>query len=293
MRIDAHQHFWDLEKLSYSWMPADPSPLRRTFLPADLAPILERNRFDGSIFVQATMADAEAEWALALADANPFLKGVVAWTDLTSDRVGARLDALMRHPKFKGIRHPTHDEQDANWILRADVTSGLRELEARDIPFDLLLRPQHLPLVPELAARLPKLRMVIDHIAKPPIASGSLAGWDRDIANAASCPNVYCKLSGMITEADWTNWKPADLAPFVQHVLAVFPPDRLMFGSDWPVCLQAGSWKQALAAFTQAIGAQPQAVRDKILGETAIAFYALTLLTGTVTTVPLRQGGHR
>ena len=249
--------------------------MRRTFLPTDLAPILLRNRFDGSIFVQATMAEGEAEWALGLADANPFLKGVVAWADLTSDALGSRLDDLMRHAKFKGIRHPTHDEEDVNWLLRADVTRGLRELEVRGIPFDLLLRPRHLPLIPELAARLPKLRMAIDHIAKPPIASGALDGWDRDIAAAARCPLVYCKLSGMITEADWANWKPADLAPFVHHVLALFPPDRLMFGSDWPVCLQAGSWKAALSAFTQAIGAQPQAVRDKILGETAMEFYRL------------------
>ena len=182
MRIDAHQHFWDPGKFSYPWMPAGPSPLRRAFLPADLAPILERNRFDGSVFVQATMAEGEAEWALALADANPFLKGVVAWADLTSDRIGGRLDELLRHAKFKGVRHPAHDEEDDGWLLRADVIRGLRELEARDIPFDLLLRPQHLPLVPELAAyRLGIARWLgRRYRRRRPVSAGSLQAVRHD-----------------------------------------------------------------------------------------------------------------
>ena len=275
MRIDAHQHFWDLDLLSYPWMPDSPSPLRRTFLPADLRPKLERNRFDGSVAVQATMQAEEAGWLLDLADANEFLLGVVAWVDLTSPALGRTLDELQRRPKFKGVRHPVQDEADERWLLRTGVIEGLRELERRGIPYDLLLRPRHLSLIPELADNVPYLPMVIDHMAKPAIARGEIDAWASDMERIAAIPQMHVKLSGMITEADWANWKAEDLRPYVQHVLKLFGPDRLMFGSDWPVCLSAGSWKEVLAAFTQAIGAQPMELRSKLLGETAQRFYGL------------------
>jgi L-fuconolactonase len=276
MRIDAHQHFWDLDLLSYPWMPPAPSPLRRTFLPADLGPKLERNRFDGSVVVQATTQPEEAGWLLDLADANDFVLGVVAWADLTSSGLGHVLDDLQKRPKLKGIRHPVHDEADDLWLLRPDVTEGLRELQRRGIPYDLLLRPQHLPIIPELVDRVPDLPMVIDHIAKPLIASHVMEEWASDMERIAQIPQIHVKLSGMITEADWANCNAEDLKPYVQHVLRLFGPDRLMFGSDWPVCLLAGSWKEVLAAFTQAIGAQPMELRSKLLGETAEKFYRLT-----------------
>lgn len=276
MRIDAHQHFWDLGRFTYGWMPPGPSVLRRNYLPENLAPILERNRFDGSVLVQANTAAAEADWLLELATRHEFIKAVVAWVDLTDPKLGARLDQLQRHPRFKGVRHPVHDEADPRWLLREDVLRGLGELERREIPYDLLLRPVHLPLVPILAERLPRLRMVIDHLAKPPIARHSLEGWAEPFAAAAQYPQVWCKLSGMITEADHRNWKTAHLLPYVAHALRCFGPERLMFGSDWPVCLLAGSWKQVLAAFTQAVGAQPLDVREKLLGGNACAFYRIT-----------------
>lgn len=256
-------------------MAGTPSALRRDFLPGDLAAILARNRFDGSIAVQASHDVGETEWLLALAGEHAFIRGVVGWVDLTDARVGAVLDRLQRHARFKGVRHLVQDEPDDEWLLREDVVRGLRELEARELRYDLLLYSRHLRVLPRLAERVPNLRMVIDHIAKPPIAAGTLEGWAENLARAAENPNVYAKLSGMITEAGHRGWRAADLKPFIAHSFEVFGPDRLMFGSDWPVCLAAGTWKEVLAAFTQAIGPQPVAVREKLLGETAVRFYRL------------------
>jgi len=275
MRIDAHQHFWDIGRFRYPWMPKGDSPLRRNFLPGDLKPILKRNRFDGSVVVQANVVIEETRWLLELAGQHEFILGVVGWVDLTDPRVGETLDELQRHPKFKGVRHLVHDEPDANWLIRDDVLHGLGELSRRRIPSDLLLRPLHLPLVPRVADRIPELRMVIDHIAKPPIAAQRMDGWTEDMESASKIPHMYCKLSGMITEDD-APWKAEHLRPYVQHVFSLFGPDRLMFGSDWPVCTLAGTWKEVLAAFTQAVGPQSMEVREKLLGETAARFYGLT-----------------
>ena len=275
MRIDAHQHFWDLDRFPYPWMPGDASPLRRNFLPEDLEPILERNRMNGSVVVQATTHPGEAIWLLELADKHSFIRGVVAWVDLTSPDLPYHLDTLQLHPKFKAVRHPVHDEADDRWLLRADVVQGLRELERRSIPYDLLLRPQHLEAAIELIDKVPSLRMVIDHIAKPPIAERRLNGWARDMQQISEAPNVYVKLSGMITEADWKLWTADHLRPYVRHVWDLFGADRCMFGSDWPVCLLAGIWKETLAALTQALGPVPQELRNKLMGDTARAFYGL------------------
>jgi L-fuconolactonase len=275
MRIDAHQHFWELGRFPYPWMPPDPSPLRATFLPEQLGEILARNRFDGCVTVQASTVDGEADWLLTLAKKHDFIKGVVAWVELAAANLPRRLDELQRHAKFKGVRHPVHDEPDHRWLLSGGVIEGLRELARRDLPYDLLLRPQHLFVVSELANRISKLRMVIDHIAKPPIASGKLEGWAKAMERIAAIPQVCVKLSGMITEADLLNWSADHLRPFVQHVLKLFGPDRLMFGSDWPACLEAGTWKEVLAAFTQAVGPLPLKDRSRILGETAVRFYRL------------------
>lgn len=275
MRIDAHQHFWDLDRFPYPWMPSSPSPLRRNYLPEDLQPILERNRFDGSVVVQATTFAEEAKWLLQLADKNPMILGVVAWVELTDPRLGATLDQLQANDKFKGVRHPVHDEPDDQWMLRTDVIKGLRELEQREIPYDLLLRPQHLPVALELVQRVPSLKVVVDHIAKPPIAKGVMTGWADYIEELATAPQVYMKLSGLITEAEWNNWTADHLKPYLQYVWQLFGPNRCMFGSDWPVCLLAGTWKEVLAGFTQALGPTPQLERNKVMGHTAAQFYGI------------------
>ena len=275
MRIDAHQHFWDPALFPYRWMPPDPSPLRRPLLPSLLGSVLRNNRFDGSVVVQATTVPGEADWLFGLAEQHEFILGVVAWADLSDPRLGHTLDRLQRNPKLKGIRHPVHDEPDDNWLLRPDVVKGLDELARRGLPYDLLLFPKHLPLVPRLADRVPGLAMVLDHLGKPPIKSGKLDGWAEDLARVSGIPQVTCKVSGLITEADHVSWTSEDLKPYVQHALACFGPDRLLFGSDWPVCLLAGNWKRTLAAFTQALGPQSIETRSKILGETAMRVYSI------------------
>jgi len=275
MRIDAHQHFWDIFRLTYPWMPSDPSPLRRNYLPSDLKPTLETHRFDGCITVQAHHSLEEARWLLQLARENDFIKGVVAWVDLTDPLVGKSLDELQRSPAFKGVRHLVHDETDPRWLLRSDVLRGLQELQNRGVPYDLLLRPVHLPLVPVLAERLPSLKMVIDHIAKPSIATNEFDHWARLMEAVFPIPNLYCKLSGMITEAAWHNWSASDLHPYVTFVLQGFGPERVMFGSDWPVCLLAGTWKEVFAACTQAMGPRSIEFREQVLGGTAVRFYGL------------------
>jgi L-fuconolactonase len=266
VRIDAHQHFWDPERFPYPWMPPAPSALRRRFLPEDFIPVLDRNRFDGSVVVQAATTMEESHWLLDLAQRHPTILGVVAWVDLTSPDLGFMLDQLQHHPKFKGVRHPVHDEPDSRWLLRADVVRGLRELALRDVPYDLLLRPLHLPLVPELAERVPELRFVIDHLAKPE----AFDGWAEDMTRIAQIPQAHVKLSGLYVE-------PSCLKPYVSHLLDRFGAARLMFGSDWPVCLLAGSWKLALASFTQAHGALAKGDHPKIVGETAAEFYSLAV----------------
>jgi L-fuconolactonase len=275
MRIDAHQHFWDLGRLDYSWMPAEPSRLRRNFLPGDLQPLLETHRIDGSVVVQAHQSLEEARWLLTLAEENAFIKGVVAWVDLTDPGVGRTLDDLQRNRYFKGVRHLVHDEPDPEWLLRPDVLRGLGELESRGIPYDLLLRPRHLPMATALAEKLPKLRMVIDHIAKPSIAIGEFDNWAKRMEAVFPIPTIFCKLSGMITEAAWHNWSASDLRPYVSFVWQGFGPERLMYGSDWPVCLVAGTYKEVFAAFTQAIGPQSMETRERVLGGTAAEFYCL------------------
>ena len=275
MRIDAHQHFWDIALRNYSWMPPDPSPLRRNFLPGDLRPILETHRFDGSVAVQAHQSLEETRWLLNLASENPFIKGVAGWVDLTDPQVGRMLDELQGDPKLKGIRHLVHDEPDPRWLLRPDVMRGLAELERRRLPYDLLLRPIHLALVPLLAGKFPNLPMVIDHIAKPSIATREFDDWARMMETIVPIPHIYCKLSGMVTEARWDTWTADDLRPYVAFLLQGFGHERLMFGSDWPVCLLAASWKQVFAGLTQALGPQPEERREQILGTTASHFYRL------------------
>ena len=256
-------------------MPPAPNPLRRNYLPEDLEPTLKANQFDGTVVVQAAHAPEEATWLLNLAKTHKSLLGVVAWVDLQNPKVGDVLDQLQKDPKFVGVRHIYHDEKEVDWILKPDVLRGLKELEKRKIPYDLLVRPQHLPYIPSLLEKVPDLPMVVDHIAKPYIKEGIFDGWAQDMERISKHPKLYCKVSGMITEADHKNWKAEQLAPYVQYVIKLFGMDRLMFGSDWPVCTLAGSWKEVLAAFTQACGPIPADERAKIVGGTAAKFYGL------------------
>ena len=274
--IDSHQHFWDIERLEYPWMPPGDNVLRRNYLPEDLAPLLKRALVSKTIVVQAQQTMAETEFLFEIADANDFVAGVVPWVDLTDPMVGKTLDKLGRNKKFVGVRHQVHDEPNDRWLLRPDVLRGLSELAERGIAYDLLLRPRHLEYVPRLADRVPDLRMVVDHIAKPLIAEGALAGWADEIADVAAIPTVYCKISGLVTEADHNNWKPSDLRQYVSHVIDVFGWDRIMWGSDWPVCLLAvPNYDEVKHATMEAIGDCTHEQWMKLMGRNAMDFYRL------------------
>jgi L-fuconolactonase len=278
MLIDAHHHFWQLGRFDYSWLDApELAPIRRDFLPADLAPLLEQTGIQRSIFVQTQHNLDETRWVLGLAERHDFLAGVVGWVDLASPACEEQLLQLKAHPRFVGVRHVTQDEPDEDFIVGPDVLRGLGVLEKHGVPFDLLFYVQHLRHAPALAQRLPGLRMVIDHLAKPKIRARLVADWRRELQAAARHPNVYCKLSGLITEADWQNWAPADLRPYVQTALDCFGPQRCMFGSDWPVCLLAGSYRQVFDALTDALGPLSEGDRAQVFGGTAARFYGLQL----------------
>ncbi|BAM03789.1 amidohydrolase family protein [Phycisphaera mikurensis] len=275
--IDAHQHFWEHARNPQDWISPGMEPLTEDFGPARLAPELARRDgpagFARSVLVQATHSDAETDWYLDLAEAHPRIAGVVGWVDLTSEALDDRLDELAERPKLRGIRHVVQAEPDDRWLLSPAVLRGLERLRERGLRFDLLILTKHLPLVPELCERLPGLPMVIDHLAKPPLASGDLDGWRRGIDAAARCEGLHAKLSGLVTEADHARWTADDLAPAVRHAVDCFGPDRLMAGSDWPVCLLAASHPRTVDVLEEILprSADP----DAIFGGTARRFYGL------------------
>jgi L-fuconolactonase len=277
--VDSHQHFWEIGRFDYPWMTPQIEILPRNLLPEDLRPLLREAGVDRTVVVQAHPSLAEARWLLELAASNNFIAGVVGWVDLTSTRLANDLDELERHAKFKGVRHLIQDEPDDTWMLRKDVLEGFRELERRKIPFDVLIHPRHLKHVPKVREYCPSLRLVIDHIAKPPIARRQIDTWARDLEAVACLPYVWCKLSGMITEADWKSWAPQDLKPYVQHVVRLFGYDRLMFGSDWPVCTLAGSYQQVVEALHECVGPVSNSDGASLWGGTARLFYRLDPLS--------------
>lgn len=277
MIIDSHQHYWQLNKpFDYEWLRAPQhTPICRDYLPKDLVPHLKATGVDRTIFVQTQHNVEETRWVLALAEEHDFIAGVVGWVDLASEECEAQLLEFKDHPKFVGIRHVTQDEPDDDFIIRDEVIRGLKVLQKHGVPFDLLFYVKHLRHAATLAEQLPDLPMVIDHLAKPRIKDHATDDWIDNFKAAAKYTNVFCKLSGMITEADWVNWKPADLNPYVETALEAFGPKRCMFGSDWPVCELAGSYEQVHAALVEILGPISDGERAQIFGETAAEFYRL------------------
>lgn len=275
--IDAHQHFWQLSQpFNYAWLdnPAL-SRIRRDYLPSDLKPHLDATGIRRSIFVQTQHTVAENRWVLGMAEKADFIAGVVGWVDLASPACEDQLLEFKGHPKFVGVRHVTQDEPDDNFIVSPQVLRGLRVLEKHQVPFDLLFFVKHLRHAATLGEQLPGLPMVIDHLAKPRIREQVLDDWLPHLKTAARFPNIHCKLSGMITEADWKHWKPADLKPYVQAALEHFGPNRCMFGTDWPVCELAGSYEQVFEALNEALGPITASDRHAIFEGTARRFYRL------------------
>jgi L-fuconolactonase len=236
---------------------------------------MDRAGVTWGIFVQANHLLEENDWVLDLAKTHTWIAGMVGWVDLSEPHVGDVLDAYRRHPRFKGVRHLIHEEPDARWLLRPDVQPGLHALAERDLTFDLVALPRHLPYLPEVVARHPKLIFVIDHMAKPPIASGDLDRWARDLEAMSALPNVLCKVSGLITEATSHAWTPEELKPAIQVAVDLFGFDRLMFGGDWPVSLLASSYQQVVEATQAALPHASQEDLAKFWGGNAARFYRL------------------
>jgi len=278
--VDAHHHVWDLTVRDQEWITgAALAPLRRSFCPEELEAEAAEAGIDASVLVQTVTVAAETPEFLALAADSPLVAGVVGWTDLTAPDVADVLAALRELPgggALVGIRHQVQSEPDPNWLLRPDVHRGLTAVTAAGLAYDLVVLPHQLPAAVGAARAHPQLTFVLDHLGKPPIASGRLDAWAADVRALAALPNTVCKLSGLVTEADWHSWTIADLRPYADTVLDAFGPDRLMFGSDWPVCTLAATYPQVLAsarALTAELSPPEQA---SVFGGTATRVYALT-----------------
>jgi L-fucono-1,5-lactonase len=277
MVIDAHHHFWDPARAKYPWMTDALAPIRRRFGPEDLRPLLAANGVDRTILVQTRSSVDETREFLATAGEHEFIAGVVGWVDLTAD-VAKQVASLRSAPggvKLVGIRHQVHDEADPEWLARKDVRRGIAALGKAGLAYDILVRTRELPAALELVRALPDMRFVIDHIAKPPIASGAIDDWAARLKPLAAFPNVFVKLSGMVTEADWKRWTVRDITPYVTRVVEWFGSERCVFGSDWPVCLVAASYAHVIDACGQAIGDLPIADRERIFGDNAAELYRL------------------
>ncbi len=275
MRIDAHHHFWRYNSDEYDWIDESMACLRRDFLPADLKPELARAGFDAAIAVQTRQTLEETKWLLELAEASPFIAGVIGWVDLRAPNVRAQLQGLARNPKLLGVRHIVQSDPDDRFLLQPEFLGGIHALEDFDLTYDILIYPRHLAVATEFVQRFPRQLFVLDHLAKPLIKSGSLHPWISGIRDLAQFPNVFCKLSGLVTEADWKSWKPEHMAPYLDVALESFGPERLMIGSDWPVCTVAGSYSQVMNVVIEYLSKYPEHVQKAVLGGTAEKFWKL------------------
>jgi len=275
MRIDAHQHFWRYSADEYGWIDDSMAGLRRDFLPEDLKREMEAAGFDGAVAVQARQTLEETRWLLELAASSSHVLGVVGWVDLRSPNVRSQLAEFAGNPKFLGVRHIVQSESDDRFLLRPEFLHGIAALEEFDLTYDILIYPRHLPVAAEFVKRFPRQRFVLDHVAKPLIKSGSLQPWQSGIRELAQNTNVFCKLSGLVTEADWKNWKASDFEPYVDIALESFGRDRLMIGSDWPVCTLAASYSEVMGVVVEYLGKYPNDVREAILGGNAARFWKL------------------
>ena len=276
MKIDSHQHFWIYNDEDYGWIDESMKVLRRDYLPADLQPELVKTGFSGTVAVQARQCLAETRWLLTLADKYDFIKGVVGWVDLRSgDDLKKQLDEFSRSDKLVGVRHVVHDEPDENFMLRDDFLKGISILSDYGLTYDFLLFPKHLPKAHKVVSMFPDQKFVLDHISKPFIKEQIIDPWKDDIMKLAENKNVWCKLSGMVTEADRGKWKPGDFQPYLDIVFEAFGPGRLMIGSDWPVCSLAGDYGKVTGMVESYISEMSLEIREKILGLNCAAFYGI------------------
>jgi L-fuconolactonase len=287
MRLDAHQHFWQYNPAEHVWMTEAMADLKRDFLPRDLRPLLAASLFDGCVSVQARQSLEETRWLLELAEQNDLVKGVVGWVDLCSSELKGQLERFAGHPKLVGVRHLVQDEPDDAFMLRPEFSKGIAQLAEYGLAYDLLLHPRHLPAGVKLVREFPRQRFVLDHIAKPSIAAGILSPWERDLRKLAEHENVWCKLSGMVTEARWKQWTAADFDPYLDVVFDAFGAARLMIGSDWPVCTLSGDYAATLGLVMGYVERLSASEREGVLGGNCARFYGLASIEG----VGRKRGG--
>lgn len=274
-RIDAHQHFWQYDPARHGWISESMKVIQRDFMPADLEPLLAANSMDGCVVVQVDQTDAETEFQLANANRNDFVKGVVGWVDIKSPEIEEKLVQLYGQPKLKGFRHILQGEVNDAHMLNPSFKNGIGKLSKYGFTYDILIFPRHLKNAVLLIAQFPDQAFVIDHLAKPYIKAGKIDEWKTDLATVAKYPNATCKISGMVTEADWTGWKKADFRPYLDAAVEAFGPGRLMFGSDWPVCLCAASYQQVVEIVGEYFSNFSSTEQAAIWGGNATRFYNL------------------
>jgi L-fuconolactonase len=271
LRIDSHQHFWKYDPVRYSWLEGPLGDLQKDFLPEDLAPLLEEHNFDGCLAVQADQSESETEFLLKLAMENNFVKGVVGWIDLTNPNSRKRLEHFSKNLLFKGLRHIVYDKQ-GEFMEDPAFQSGISHLKEFGLTYDILAFEYQLPGAVKLVEQFPEQAFVLDHMGKPQISKGVSPEWEQNIIRLAEYPNVYCKLSGLVTETRNFQWDKQDFQPFLKVVVEAFGIDRLMFGSDWPVCLAAANYKQTVEIIHSYFEHDFSAV-EKVFGKTAARFY--------------------
>ncbi|MCR8655940.1 amidohydrolase family protein [Paenibacillus endoradicis] len=277
MRVDAHQHFWNLEKVEYPWLIPAHGSIYRTIEANELEPLLQTNGIDKTVIIQAMDSYEDTDYMLETAEQFSWIAGVVGWVPLNKPEEAAKkLELYSKNPRFKGVRHLIHDEPDPNWLVQDNVIQGLKILASYGLTFDVVAElPEHLQHVTTLAEKIPNLKIVIDHLAKPPIKDQQMEPWSSLMKDAAEYPNVYAKLSGLNTAAHWENWSAADIKPYIDFAFNNFGAERLLFGSDWPVANLAGDYTKIWVETNKALEGRSQVEIDAVLGGTAIKFYGL------------------
>jgi len=275
VKIDAHQHFWRYEPRVYSWIDDTMQALKRDFLPADLEPLIKAPGIERTIAVQACQTPEETDWLLQLADAHPFIAGVIGWVDLQADDVEARVERLTRHKKLVGVRHVVQSEPDDSFMLRPAFGRGISVLGRHGLPYDILIYPRHLPVAVDFVEHFDAQTFVLDHLAKPEIRRGAIDAWARDLRRLAQHPHVYCKVSGLVTEANWQGWTPKQLEPYLDAAFDCFGAGRLIAGSDWPVCTLAADYSRTMAVLSDYLQRRTPGERDAVLGGNAQKLWKL------------------
>jgi L-fuconolactonase len=275
MRIDAHQHFWKYNEARDSWITDEMAVIQKNFLPEDLKPLLPLNKIDGTVIVQSDQSKDENIFQLANGLQHDFVKGVVGWVDLKADDLSDQLSYYQEFKKMKGFRHVLQSEKQRDFMLRPDFTRGIKQLNKFGYTYDILIYPDQLRFTLDLVKAFPDQPFIVDHLAKPYIKDKKIDEWQKSITDLASCENVFCKVSGMVTEADWKHWKYEDFTPYLDAIAHSFGPRRLLFGSDWPVCLVAASYEQVVGIVERYFSTFSKDEQDLIFGKNAITFYNL------------------